>query len=98
VAKERTIKKDQESADAPADGTKKKRSRKGKNSSKGEEAETKGSGVDQQQAQPVVVTATNLAEYVGQPKFTSDRFYDVTPPGNASLLICWPPAISSYLQ
>lgn len=29
----------------------------------------------------VTVTADNLKDYVGQPVFTNDRFYDVTPPG-----------------
>ncbi|KAL6072135.1 ATP-dependent Lon protease pim1 [Balamuthia mandrillaris] len=29
----------------------------------------------------IVVTEENLSEFVGQPKFISDRFYDETPPG-----------------
>ena len=31
--------------------------------------------------EPMLVTESNLEELVGKPKFTSDRMYDVTPPG-----------------
>ncbi|PAV86861.1 hypothetical protein WR25_13178 isoform B [Diploscapter pachys] len=38
--------------------------------------------VDQSSAASVIsVTSENLTKYVGKPKFTSDRMYDITPPG-----------------
>lgn len=33
------------------------------------------------EAEPVRVDTGDLKDYVGQPPFTSDRIYDVTPPG-----------------
>ena len=33
------------------------------------------------EAEPVAVGVDDLKDYVGQPPFTSDRIYDVTPPG-----------------
>lgn len=33
------------------------------------------------EAEPVTVGVDDLKDYVGQPPFTSDRIYDVTPPG-----------------
>jgi len=88
VAKERKPAPDAtEATPAGGDGAEKtkKRGRKTKKPSKvdeevGKETKSESEGGDGQ-TQPVVITATNLTEFVGQPKFTSDRFYDVTPPG-----------------
>lgn len=88
VAKERKPAPDAtEATPAGGDGAEKpkKRGRKTKKPSKadeevGKETKSESEGGDGQ-TQPVVITASNLTEFVGQPKFTSDRFYDVTPPG-----------------
>jgi len=37
--------------------------------------------VVQEEAHEVVITADTLKEYLGNPRFTSDRLYDTTPPG-----------------
>ena len=37
--------------------------------------------VVQEETHSVVITEENLKEYLGNPRFTSDRLYDETPPG-----------------
>lgn len=38
-------------------------------------------GDESLEAEPVAVGVGDLKDFVGQPPFTSDRIYDVTPPG-----------------
>lgn len=86
VAKEKKVQNDEEKA----------AEKQPKKSGKGSKKKQKSTAVPE--TQPVVITATNLTDYVGQPKFTSDRFYDVTPPGPACRhfhCFCQKPNLSS---
>jgi len=59
---------------------KKGKKQKEKENTKQKKAQKKG---DKSGDSAITVTTNNLIEFVGQPKFSSDRFYDATPPGVA---------------
>jgi len=72
---------------------KKGKKQKEKENTKQKKAQKKG---DKSGDSAITVTTNNLIEFVGQPKFSSDRFYDATPPGNSAHMST-PPSLCSHL-